>query len=139
MPLLEANTLRAVTTLAWLPAQRTIALISTDARVRTRQQFLRRPETAMNKPASNTDVLASLEFDRDQHGNYDVLIDKVIRYRIVQDKQWPNFWSLHPATEGAIGRAIATECEHWDLITQLEHGKYLDTNPIGPRDACWGS
>ncbi|MFC0698083.1 hypothetical protein [Paraburkholderia humisilvae] len=64
-------------------------------------------------------------YEHDAAGNYDILIDGNLRFRLERESQFPDFWYLYPVVNGMRSDiSVATEIQHWDIISQLERGKY---------------
>lgn len=66
-----------------------------------------------------------VRYDHDAAGNYDILIDGELRFRLERESQFPEFWYLYPVVNGIrIDTSVAVDIQQWDIIFQLERGEY---------------
>ncbi|GLZ73594.1 MULTISPECIES: hypothetical protein [Burkholderia cepacia complex] len=63
--------------------------------------------------------------EHDATGNYDILIDGELRFRLERENQFPEFWYLYLVVNGVrTDPSVAFEIQQWDIISQLERGEH---------------
>lgn len=66
-----------------------------------------------------------VSYEHDATGDYDILIDGELRFRLERESQFPEFWYLYPVVDGVRAAvSVAIEIEQWDVIAGLERGEF---------------